>query len=114
MRGSVGDKARILHILEAINEIESYIANTSFKDFVENSMMRFASIKQMEIIGEASNHLSDSVKKKFSAIEWSQIVGMRNVFVHEYFGIDNQILWDIIKNDIPELKLKIQEMINNK
>jgi uncharacterized protein with HEPN domain len=59
---------------------------------MENSMMRFACVKQMEIIGEASNHISDETKLKFTTVEWSQIIGMRNVFVHEYFGIDSNLV----------------------
>jgi uncharacterized protein with HEPN domain len=66
----------------------------------------------MEIIGEASNHISAETKFEFSTIEWSQIVGMRNVFVHEYFGVDSNLVWEIIKNDIPDLKVKIQEIID--
>ena len=69
--------------------------------------MRFACIKQMKIIGEASNHISTETKERFSTIEWAQIVGMRNVFVHEYFGIDSSLVWEIIKNDLPDLKSKI-------
>lgn len=111
MRGKLGDKARIQHIYDAILEIESYLVNTEFSDFMENSMMRFACIKQMEIIGEASNQISDDTKNKFSTIEWSQIVGMRNVFVHEYFGVDSSLVWEIIRNDLPELKYKIEEII---
>lgn len=111
MRGKPGDKARLQHIYDAITEIESYIANKDFSHFMENSMMRFACIKQMEIIGEASNHISDEVKSKFSSIEWTQIVGMRNVFVHEYFGVDSTLVWEIIKKDIPELKEKIKKIL---
>ena len=74
---------------------------------MENSMMRFACIKQMEIIGEASNHISTETKERFSTIEWAQIIGMRNVFVHEYFGVDSSLVWEIIKNDLPDLKTKI-------
>lgn len=74
-------------------------------------MMRFACIKQMEIIGEASNHISTELKSKFQEIEWAQIVGMRNVFAHEYFGIDSSLVWEIIKNDIPELKGKIEHIL---
>ena len=88
MRGNSGDKIRLQHIYTAILEIESYIVNNERSEFMANSMMRYACIKQMEIIGEASNHISDETKLKFSKIEWSQIVGMRNVFVHEYFGVD--------------------------
>jgi uncharacterized protein with HEPN domain len=89
MQGRIGNKARLMHILDAIAEIETYLANTDFTSFLNNFMMRFACIKQMEIIGEASNHLSEDVKSMFnSSVEWSQIVGMRNIFEHEYFGID--------------------------
>lgn len=112
MRGKLGDKARLQHIYDAIEEIESYLINTVFSDFIENSMMRFACIKQMEIIGEASNHISDEIKSNFSQIEWNQIVGMRNVFVHEYFGIDESIVWEIIKNDLPELKVRVREILS--
>ena len=65
----------------------------------------------MGIIGEASNHISEETKSRFSAIEWDQIVGMRNVFVHEYFGVDSTLVWEIIKNDIPDLKGKIEKII---
>jgi len=113
MRGKLGDKVRLQHILDAILEIEDYLQNTSLEDFMQNSMMRFACIKQMEIIGEAGNHVSDETKAKFSTVEWSQILGMRNVFVHEYFGVDSSLVWEIIKTDIPELKVKIVEILDS-
>lgn len=75
-------------------------------------MMRFACIKQMEIIGEASNHISSETKLKFTTVEWSQIIGMRNVFVHEYFGIDSNLVQEIIKNDIPDLKDKMMDILS--
>lgn len=74
-------------------------------------MMRFACIKQMEIIGEASSHISAELKSKFSDVEWAQIIGMRNVFAHEYFGIDSNLVWEIIKNDVPELKQKVTAIL---
>lgn len=107
MRSKLGDKARLMHILEAIHEIEHYTSKVDFDAFGQNSMMRFATIKQMEIIGEASNHLSQAIKEEFSTIAWSQIIGLGNVFVHEYFGVDTNLVWEIIKNDLPELKAKI-------
>jgi uncharacterized protein with HEPN domain len=113
MRGNLGDKVRLQHALDAILEVEGYLHNTDFSGFMENSMMRFACIKQMEIIGEASNHVSNYTKAKFSTIEWTQIVGMRNVFVHEYFGVDSSLVWEIIRNDLPELKEKIIQILDN-
>ena len=113
MRSELGDEIRLKHILDAIEEIESYLSEASFPNFIENSMMRFACIKQMEIIGEASNHISDKLKSKFTEIAWAQIVGMRNVFAHEYSGIDSGLVWEIIENDIPELKEKIEQILES-
>jgi uncharacterized protein with HEPN domain len=113
MRSELGDKIRLQHIFDAIEEIQKYLMGIDLPVFLENSMMRFACIKQMEIIGEASNHLTTELKSKFSEIEWAQIVGMRNVFTHEYFGIDSSVIWEIIKNDIPELKEKIEEILKS-
>ncbi|MGH7250186.1 MAG: HepT-like ribonuclease domain-containing protein [Minisyncoccia bacterium] len=113
MRSELGDEIRLKHILDAIEEIEKYLIEVDFPTFIENSMMRFACIKQMEIIGEASNHVSEELKSKFTDIEWAQIVGMRNVFAHEYFGIDSSLVWQIIKNDIPELKDKIKTILRS-
>jgi len=113
MRGKLGDKVRLQHILDAIHEIEKYLTDTDFSAFNENSMMKFACIKQMEIIGESSNHISNEVKSRFSNIEWAQIIGMRNVFVHEYFGVDSSLVWEIIRNDLPDLKEKIIEILQS-
>lgn len=112
MRGKFGDKVRLQHIYDAILEIESYLVNIEFSDFMENSMMRFACIKQMEIIGEASNHISDETKSKFTSIQWSQIIGMRNIFVHEYFGVDSTLVWEILKNDLPDLKKMMERILD--
>jgi uncharacterized protein with HEPN domain len=113
MRGKLGDRVRVQHIYDAIIEIESYLGDNDFLEFMNNSMMRFACIKQMEIIGEASNHITETTKSNFSSIEWAQIVGMRNVFVHEYFGVDSTLVWEIIKNDLPDLKEKIKQILES-
>lgn len=113
MRGRLGDKARLQHILDAILEVEDYLVGTDFNKFMENSMVRFACIKQLEIIGGAGNHISEETKTKFLEVEWSQIVGMRNVFVHEYFGVDLNLVWEIIKSELPDLKIKIIKILSS-
>ena len=113
MRSNLGDKARLSHILEAIQELEIYLKDADYNSFLKNSMMRFACIKQLEIIGEASNHISSEIKTQLSNIYWSQIIGMRNIFVHEYFGVDSKIVWEILQKDIPELKEKIKSLIDS-
>lgn len=106
MKSELGDQARLNHILNAIEEIETYLLDINHQDFINNSMMKFACIKQLEVIGEAANHVSTVVKQAFPDIEWRQIIGMRNLFVHEYFGIDNDLVWNIVQFDIPVLKTK--------
>jgi len=111
MRGNLGDTARLEHIFDAITEIEKYTNTADFEKFQENSMMIYACIKQLEIIGEASNHLSDDIKAKYTSIEWRQIIGMRNIFVHEYFGVDNHLVWDVIQNDLMHFKHTVEIML---
>lgn len=107
MKDKLGDKQRLVHIFEAIQEIEKYINNADFDEFMSNSMMRFACIKQIEIIGEASNFISEETQVKFESIEWRKIIGLRHVLVHEYFGVDSTLIWQIIGKDIPDLKSKL-------
>jgi uncharacterized protein with HEPN domain len=111
MKGKIGDKQRLEHILESIEELENYTAGSNLDTFLQNSMMRFASVKQIEIIGEAANYISDETKEKFSEIQWRQITGLRHVLVHEYFGIDSRLIWQIIVDDIPSLKINIKEVL---
>ena len=111
MKGNLGDKQRLLHILESIEEIEKYTAGSNLEVFLQNSMMKFASVKQIEIIGEAANHITEETKNKFSDIQWRQITGLRHVLVHEYFGVDSNLIWQIIADDIPKLKIKIKEVL---
>jgi len=112
MKGKIGDCQRLLHILEAIGEIETYTQNTNLKSFLSNSMMRFACIKQIEIIGKAANLITPETKALFSDIEWLQIIGMRHILVHEYFGVDFDLIWQVIIDDLPVLKEKVTTVIS--
>ncbi|MBL1215310.1 MAG: DUF86 domain-containing protein [Ignavibacteriae bacterium] len=113
MKNRLGDKARLEHILDAINEVSGYTEDISFESFQENSMMQFATVKQLEIIGEAANHLTTSLKDLHSEIDWREIVSLRNLLVHEYFGIDLKIVWDIVNFDLPKIKIQIAGIVNN-
>jgi uncharacterized protein with HEPN domain len=73
MQGQESDKIRLIHILDSIQEIEQYIIEKDVNDFANNSMLKFAAIKQIEIIGEAISRISDNTKIKFPEIEWKKI-----------------------------------------
>ncbi len=113
MKDLKGDKARLFHILDAISEIEDYIHDLDFDKFFRASMARFASIKQLEIIGEAANHISPELIEKYPDVEWRKIIALRNILIHEYFGVDAKIVWDIIKEDLPNLKLSIETILTD-
>ena len=87
MKGSLGDEQRLVHILQSIAEIEDYTVNADLLEFKSNSMLRFASIKQIEIIGEAANQITVETKSNFPEIDWREIVALRNILIHEYFGM---------------------------
>jgi uncharacterized protein with HEPN domain len=112
MKGNIGDRQRLLHILEAIDEIQNYILNNDINSFLKNSMMRFACVKQIEIIGEAANYVTADTRSKFSEIEWNKIIGMRHILVHEYFGVDFELIWQVIIDDLPFLKEKTRHVLN--
>lgn len=88
MKGLLSDKVRPKHALDAIDEIEQYVRNQTFDLFMANSMMRFACIKQLEIVGEACNHVGSETTKAYPNVEWRKLVGLRNLLIHEYFGVD--------------------------
>ncbi len=104
MKPPLNDELRVRHILDAIVEIESYLHGVSLEEFLSNSEKRFATIKQLEIIGEACVRISPGVKVKYPEIEWNNIIGFRNISIHEYFGVNFQIVWQIVQNDLPILK----------
>jgi len=113
MKGKLGDRQLLFHILEAIDEIQLYTKNIDLKTFRTNSMMRFACIKQIEIIGEAANNITPETRNVFTDLEWKQIIGMRHILVHEYFGVDFDLIWQVIIDDLPALKGKTLDVINS-
>ena len=104
MKGPLTDQVRIQHVLDAISEVEGYLQDVSLDEFLANSEKRFATIKQIEIIGEACNRISTEFKDAHPEIEWRAIVGFRNISIHEYFGVNFQIVWEIASHDLPVLK----------
>lgn len=101
------------HILESIQEIEKYTRSISIDDFAEDIKTQDAVMRRMEIIGEAVKNLSNDFKNKHKNINWKEIAGMRDVLIHEYFGVDIDVVWGTVIKDLPELKGKIVEILEN-
>jgi uncharacterized protein with HEPN domain len=112
MKGQLSDKARLNHILDAINAIEEYTTGVSFEDFTQSSVKNFATVKQLEIIGEAANRISEETQNLDKEIEWSKIIGLRNILVHDYYVIDHSVVWEIVEDELNKLKTQIKKLIN--
>ena len=97
-------------IREAIDRIQQYTEGMAFESFSNDSKSVDAVVRNLEIIGEAANRLPDDFKEDHPEVEWYKVVGLRHRIVHEYFGIDLQIIWQILQKDLPELRHNLSRM----
>lgn len=98
-------------ICESIEKIKIYTFELTYQQFIDDSKTIDAVIRNFEIIGEAANRFPEDLKERFSQINWFRIIGFRNRIVHDYMGIDYEIVWTIIENDIDKLLTDIKEII---
>lgn len=98
-------------MLQAIERICRYTKGKNFEDFIADDMMYYAVVKNIEILGEASNMLTEEFRQEHPETPWKQVNGMRNYIVHEYFQVDNNVVWDVITNDLPILERQIKEYL---
>ena len=102
------DKLYIKHILDAIAAIEQFIQSVEFEGFVENKLLQDGVVRELEIIGEASKKLSSDFKDSHSELPWQDMAGMRDKLIHEYFGVDLVVVWETVKQDLPNLERKLE------
>ena len=98
-------------VLSSIKKVRSYIKNLSFSEFTGDEKTMDAVIRNFEIIGEASKNIPVEIKKKYSNVPWEEMYRLRNKAMHEYFGIDYEIIWQIIKKNLPQNELEIEKII---
>jgi uncharacterized protein with HEPN domain len=107
MRENLKDKSRLLHILEAIDNIFEFVGDMNFEEYKSNKILRFAVIKNLEIVGEAAYLITKDFKIAHPEIEWTEIIDMRHVLVHGYYQIKDEIIWATIQSELLPLKEKI-------
>jgi uncharacterized protein with HEPN domain len=104
-------KTFLLHVLESIERIEEYTEGVSREEFMENHQVQDAVLRRLEIIGEAVKNIPQDFRDKYPQVPWKQIAGTRDILIHEYFGVDLDLVWEIVERDLPELKEKIERIL---
>jgi len=104
------ERERLLDILEAIERIEKYAARGK-SSFENDELIQNWMVNHIAIIGEACRTLPIDFQARYTNVPWVDIIGMRNLLIHQYFGIDIEAVWSVVERDIPELKLNIQAIL---
>ena len=106
------DSVYLRHILDAISKIESYIA-VGHDPFFSDSHWQDAVIRQLEVMGEATKRLSQGLRSRYPDIPWRRMAGLRDVLIHDYFGVDLDMVWQIAQNLLPKLKPKVEDILSS-
>jgi len=98
-------------ILESTRKIMAYTGSLSKAAFLEDEKTFDAVVRNLEVIGEAVKKLPEDLRAEHAAVEWKKIAGLRDILIHEYFGLDAEIVWDIVKNKVPPLDREVRAML---
>lgn len=100
-------------ILESIGKIEKYIGAKGFAEFCDDDLLVDGVARNLEVIGEAAKNVPPDIRDKYKDIEWKKVGGFRDILAHAYFGVDLEIVWDIVKNKLPALKKDIRLVLKD-
>ena len=101
------DLVFVEHILESINAIEDFSKGLSKEKLISSRLRQSAIIREIEIIGEAVKNISKNLKESSPNVSWAEIAGTRDKMIHHYFGVDLEIVWNILKSELPDLKKQL-------
>ncbi|MCD6448592.1 MAG: DUF86 domain-containing protein [Thermoplasmata archaeon] len=102
----------IKDIIDAIERIEEFVAGMNFEEFENDDKTVSAVVRKLEIIGEATKNIPDEIKEKYPKLPWKEMAKIRDKLIHGYFSVDFEIVWKVIKEELPELKPKIRKILN--
>jgi uncharacterized protein with HEPN domain len=102
------------HILDSIDSVNQYTKDKSEQQFISSPEVQDAVLMRLSVIGEAAKNLPSSLREKHNSIDWKAVIGLKNIIVHQYFGVDIKIVWNIVKDDLPKLKSEVKEMLKEK
>ncbi len=105
------DRLYLIHISECIERIESYVAGKDKQQFLDSSLIQDAIIRNLQLLAESTQRLSDAAKERESGVDWFKISGFRNILVHDYLGIDIERVWNILEKDLPILREAIERVL---
>lgn len=105
------DFVYLRHILDAISRIEQYVQGVRYEDFMDDHLVQDGVIRQIEIMGEATKRLSKEIRERHSEMPWKDLAGMRDKLIHHYFGVDLDAVWDTLEKDIPVLKERLGNIV---
>lgn len=97
----------------ACKKVLRYTAGFTFKEFTHDDEKYDAVLRNLEIIGEAVKHIPDDVRAQYPEVKWRKIAGLRDLVAHEYFGLSDEIIWDIVQNEIPALLKQVKVILRN-
>jgi uncharacterized protein with HEPN domain len=103
------DSALLKHIIEETDFLLEHCSELELEEVLEDEVLKRAILRSLEIIGEAVKNLSDEFKNEHTDVDWRKISGLRDKIIHHYFGVDWNIIWDLIRNKIPDLNEKINQ-----
>ncbi len=105
-------KEYIKHIYDECYYIISVTENLVFEDFLDDETLKRAVVRSLEIIGEATKKIPTDFKDKWSTIQWKNMAGMRDRLIHDYMGVNYSIVWDVMKNKVPEMHQQISNFLS--